>query len=140
MCLLNPWQFFLGFVEGEQQVTPLLTHCLTSRHYTAGFFPGVIFLLSCFYKVGITEPSKLREILQLINQAPKPFELAKRMAIFCECSMSVTSGLSKLTGPGRDGTDSASLMSGAFGGLLAGVITEYSMSAEVTCPSSVLSN
>jgi MFS family permease len=60
---LVAFRFFLGFVE-------------------AGFFPGVMLLLSCWYK---------------------PNELSKRLAIFY----------------------SASLMSGAFGGLLAGVITEY---------------
>ncbi|GHJ88605.1 hypothetical protein NliqN6_5007 [Naganishia liquefaciens] len=48
----------------------------------AGFFPGVMLLLSCWYK---------------------PNELSKRLALFY----------------------SASLTSGAFGGLLAGVITEY---------------
>ncbi|CED82688.1 Permease of the major facilitator superfamily [Phaffia rhodozyma] len=46
----------------------------------AGFFPGVIFLMSCWYK---------------------PYEISKRLALFY----------------------SAAMMSGAFGGLLAGAIT-----------------
>ncbi|KAG7530603.1 hypothetical protein FFLO_04905 [Filobasidium floriforme] len=60
---LVAFRFFLGIIE-------------------AGFFPGVILLLSCWYK---------------------PNELSKRLALFY----------------------SASLMAGAFGGLLAGVITQY---------------
>jgi MFS family permease len=69
------WRFCLGIAE-------------------AGFFPGVMFLMSCWYKVSRTFNSILA---RADNQ---PAELSKRVAFFY----------------------TASLVSGAFGGLLAGGI------------------
>ena len=59
----------------------------------AGFFPGVMLIMSCWYKVGLQFGIRVG----LINQ---PAELSKRIALFY----------------------TASLLAGAFGGLLAGAI------------------
>ena len=73
----------------------------------AGFFPGVILLLSCWYKVRKQDLAAQFMSLMLTRlvlfDCAQPNELSKRLAIFY----------------------SASLMAGAFGGLLAGVITQY---------------
>lgn len=70
------WRFCLGIAE-------------------AGFFPGVMFLMSCWYKVSYRVQVRFLELRADLIQ---PAELSKRVAFFY----------------------TASLLSGSFGGLLAG--------------------
>ncbi|KAJ9092566.1 hypothetical protein QFC21_006797 [Naganishia friedmannii] len=81
-CLMFVWGAMSIGAKGIHSLGGLVAFRFCLGLVEAGFFPGVMLLLSCWYK---------------------PDELSKRLAIFY----------------------SASLTSGAFGGLLAGVITQY---------------